>query len=357
VTPTIFRLNPECHFLKGERRGAIFDLIEGDVYSLNEDETKIVSSFEKNSPVDINEPLLKELRRLCLGTFYDQPIYVQKLRIGSQLYDQQMYHPPAIYRAFIEINNACERDCWFCGYYGIKRSSGCLGCNKWAETGTAMESGDWYRVIEERRDLGCRSLYITGGDLTQAWDKAMACLDFSSGMFSKVYLITHSQSLSEGLRQDINDRATIISQKEDVAEVQPGGDIRLLISQMCEGDNQTSAGYKNMIIDHVLKNSELLGNVPSISYKTMSSESGFYLNNMNYHPCLGHTVSICFNGKIIPCPMMRNHALGDAHRCDCCEYKYACTDCRALEEALTGCVRGKVPCSYDLSKGTGCNPS
>jgi radical SAM protein with 4Fe4S-binding SPASM domain len=38
-------------------------------------------------------------------------------------------------------------------------------------------------------------------------------------------------------------------------------------------------------------------------------------------------------------------------RCTGCEFRYACTDCRALEENLTGKLDGKRLCSYNPKEG------
>jgi radical SAM protein with 4Fe4S-binding SPASM domain len=37
--------------------------------------------------------------------------------------------------------------------------------------------------------------------------------------------------------------------------------------------------------------------------------------------------------------------------CSSCEFRYACTDCRSLEEHLTGRLDGKRTCSYNPREG------
>ena len=98
-----FRLNPECYFIKGECRSAIFDLIEGEIYALNEQDTGLVSSFEANNPVDVDNEFLIELKRLCLGNFYSRSVYIQKIRIGSPRSENQINIPPSLARGFIEM--------------------------------------------------------------------------------------------------------------------------------------------------------------------------------------------------------------------------------------------------------------
>jgi tRNA A37 methylthiotransferase MiaB len=114
-----FRLNPECYFVCGEKLGAIYDLVDNKVYSLNQRETEILKQCEKNSSVNTEEDFLKELKQLRMGNFYTDKIYVQKLRIGSMFQDP-FSEPLQIQRAFIEINNSCNRNCWYCGFQGSR---------------------------------------------------------------------------------------------------------------------------------------------------------------------------------------------------------------------------------------------
>jgi radical SAM protein with 4Fe4S-binding SPASM domain len=43
--------------------------------------------------------------------------------------------------------------------------------------------------------------------------------------------------------------------------------------------------------------------------------------------------------------------LDKIEKCTSCEFRYACTDCRALEQGLTGKLTGKILCSYNPKEG------
>jgi radical SAM protein with 4Fe4S-binding SPASM domain len=101
---------------------------------------------------------------------------------------------------------------------------------------------------------------------------------------------------------------------------------------------------------------------------------------MRYHPCIRNTLIISYTGNVLPCPMMRRHGfgnigdkelhtlfekggadkinglwklnLGKIDRCNGCEFRYSCGDCRALEESLTGRLHGKAACNYNPEEGT-----
>jgi radical SAM protein with 4Fe4S-binding SPASM domain len=378
-----FRLNPECYLIRGERCGAIFDLIDTKIYALNQQETKLVTACEKNDPISGDEKLLNELKQLCLGNFYPNKIYVQKLRVGSR---ENKYNPlnpiepPDLHRAFLEINNSCNRDCWFCGYHGIKRSLGCMGCNKWKENGSALSIEKWKIVIDGLRDLRCRDIFITGGDLTLAWDNTLEILDYASRKFSNIYTILHQQSISSEKLDNLDNMSKVIVQTDDLNGAQYENLLMLLVVEPGRGGDTNSLKRKNIMKDYIIGNRKFLSNnrVLTSKNKIMPVNMYKFLDNIEYHPCLGHTLAICHNGNVTPCPLMRRHKFGNVRnseiytvfekewrsiyefwglnldkidRCTGCEFRYACTDCRALEENLTGKLDGKRLCSYNPKEG------
>ena len=118
-----FRLNPECHFIKGEVYGAIFDLIDEKIYPLDLEETKIITSCEDNEPICDGKDFLKTLKDLHIRNIYNNKIYIRKLYFGSPSLFSFEGSLSQLQRAYLEINNSCDRNCWFCGYNGIKSVS------------------------------------------------------------------------------------------------------------------------------------------------------------------------------------------------------------------------------------------
>jgi len=374
-----FRLNPECYFIRGEKCGAIFDLIDKKMYTLNQEETEIITLCEKNVFVSKDQKLLQELQSLRLGRFYHNGIYVQKLRFGSPSRDQQVDKSSVVSRVFIEINNSCERDCWFCGCHGIKRTLGCMGCNKWKEDGKPLSHDRWKMVIDELRDLDCSDLFITGGDLTLAWDKTIDILNYADGRFSNIYIVLHQRSLSETTVDDLRNKAKIILQTENPKDLRFQDTSNLLITTPEAWEKTKDAIDDDTMISLAIRDSNCLAKGLSTLFKRdMFANMHVFLNNIKYHPCLGHTLTICNNGDVLACPMMRNHNFGNIadkelhtileesidkinmlwgltldkiEKCTGCEFRYACSDCRAIEENLTGRLKGKALCSYDPQEG------
>ena len=262
-----FRLNPECYFIKGSRCGAIYDMMEGNIYALDSEETKIVESCEKN--VERENEFLRNLKKLCLGNFYDKIVYIEKLRLGSPIEESQPGHPPQLNRAFLEINNSCNRNCWFCGYHGVKRSSGCIGCNKWNENGEILSMERWREIIDELKDLDCMDIFITGGDLTLAWDKTLGILDHAARKFRKIYITLHEQSFSEKIAKDLTNKAQPIIQTENLDGImQSENSIFLLTIRPGEFKNLEDNKGKKVMIDFVSEDfsySSLPPDMPLIS--------------------------------------------------------------------------------------------
>jgi len=377
-----FRLNPECYLIMGKMHGAIFDLIETKLYALNQQETEIIKSCEKNNPIREEEEFLNDLKRLRLGNFYQNRIYMQKLRVGSAANENDIVDstdPPELHRVFLEINNSCNRNCWYCGYYGVKRSLGCMGCNKWKNDDEPLSLEGWKKVIDEICCLDCRELFITGGDLTLAWDRTMDIIDYARGKVNNINVILHQENLSQNIKDDLADKANIIVQTEDLYKVEQE-DLTILLIKLGDEEFTSCLNRNNIIIDIIIDTDKpLSSNLPVMTKKKILPTDVYkFFNNVEYHPCLGHTLSICYNGDVIPCPMMRTHCFGNAKdeelhyvfkksweriskfwrlnldeidKCTGCEFRYACDDCRALEESLTKKLDGKILCSYDPEKG------
>jgi len=355
-----FRLNPECYFVKGGKRGAIYDLIEGDIYSLEPEETEFIERAERNYAVDGNE-LFKKMESLNIGHFYEKPVYMERLRVGSPIEEYQPGHPPQLNRAFLEINDSCSKDCSFCGT--MHRSLGCMGCNVWNEE-RHLSTERWIDIVDQLADLGCRELFVSGGDLTQEWERTLMILYHAKARMN-VYVKLH-KDFFQRVRKDIEGRATPIIQL-DISDKPPEtGGILLFTAETIP-----AALPEKSMIDYTGRDFSSKRKIPKTNLYQ-------FFHNTKLHPCLGGSLTISVSGNVLPCPMMRkvignvekeelydlfgekkeeiekywNLTLDGVEKCKACELRYACTECRALEGELTGDIYGKKLCNYDPEKGT-----
>ena len=375
-----FRLNPECYYVKGEHSGAIYDLIEGSVYSLDTNENQVILNCEKNGNVSTTDPFLVEMKNKCLGNFYNEKVFIEKLRVGSPMLDLQQGKPVNLQNVFLEINNTCNESCWYCGSKGVHRSSGCLGCNTWPdEIGTPLTPEEWKKVIDRLTDLKCQSLFLSGGDLTLAWELTKDLVDYAHLKFPQICVIVNSKQFTSIFAKDLKGKAFPMIQTDDITNI--NADERyLLISGENEVINHQSLSSKMVYIDRVFGE---FSNLPEDSYlisknKIQKTDIFRFAHTRKNHPCLGNTLTISWKGDVLPCPLLRKYSLGSVKdrqlheifiksadeikkfwnmslenipKCKMCEFRYSCNDCRALEEALTGDLYGKTLCRYDVAKG------
>lgn len=372
-----FRLNPECYFVKGAKCGAIYDLLEGNLYSLTSSETQLIESCEKNQTVVGDEPFLKQLKKLCVGNFYDNKVYIEKIRYGSPLAEAQVGVPPRLNRVFLEIGNRCNYNCWYCGAHGVYRTLGCLGCNIWHESGNVVPEGRWRELIDEIVDLGCSSIVFTGGDLTLDWEKTMSIIDHAAGRVNDNIIVINARSYTDNIQADLNGKAKVIVQSEDPGVVHDDVLNLLLLPPDARVRRNDAQNYRgNVTVGYISADFRAAkADLPIASKdKIPKLRLHSFLRNVQYHPCLGNSLTVAWNGEVIPCPMIRDDSyenisdcglstiiqknqekiehywannLDMIDRCSQCEFRYACDDCRALERALTQNVNGKLLCNYD----------
>lgn len=375
-----FRLNPECFYIRGERCSAIYDVIDGEIYSLNSEEAKLIECSEKNQVVNNDELLFNELKGQCIGNFYQDKVHIEKIRLGSPIHEYQHGQPLVLDNVFLEINNSCNKSCWFCGFHGIHRSTGCMGCNIWNESGTGLKTEKWKEIIDELSDLECNSLYFTGGDLTLQWDRTLELLRHAHNRFPQIYIILNNQRCSEKILDEINNIACPIIQTDDKKVIKNSARYLLITSETQEIFDQQAELSPDIFVDFVSSDYSIMRNNSHIHLKKKIPKPNIlrFTNNRKKHPCLANTIAISWKGDIFPCPLMRKFPLGTVRnqrlfeifrdnkediekfwnmnldtieKCKKCELRYACDDCRAIEETITGDLFGKYLCRYDPSKG------
>jgi radical SAM protein with 4Fe4S-binding SPASM domain len=221
---------------------------------------------------------------------------------------------------------------------------------------------------------------ITGGDLSSDWGKTQEILEYANKQFASIFVIGHQEHFSKEACDYLSNKAKLILQTDNLSDI----------------DNQ----YSYLLITDYLKSPELSENIPpnirvdmvsrdfnplqpgsplNSKKKLLRTDRERFTHNNRQHPCLANSVTIAWNGEVFPCPMMRNHSLGNIKdrklwtflkgtkesiqefwnlslasmdNCSMCEFRYSCTDCRALEVAKTGDLHSKALCNYDPSKGT-----
>lgn len=366
-----FRLNPECYFIKGVKLGAIYDIIDCEIYHLDETETELLRNAEKNIPISDNS-FFNTLNEKCLGNFYESPPYIQKLREGSRNMFDELDLPILIENVFLEITNKCNLTCSFCGDI-VKRSKGCMGCNKFNnEKDTNLNLSKIMEVIDDLGRLKCQNLFIKGGDLTLNWDITLKVIDYAKDKFLNVIITLHESQYCEEIFSEIKDKVKVIVQVDTINNVE-NLDKSCLILLMSYDGGDLSDLYNEYFIeqDFIFDDDVKNFTFPSTDYHN-------FTKNLEYHPCLANSLAIASNGDVLPCIMMRTDILGNIYenrvyeiihnnfkyidnfwrlnldkinRCKNCEFRYACDDCRALEKSKNNKLFSKTTCKYNPDVG------
>lgn len=155
-----FSLNPDCFLVKGAKRGALYDLATGNVYSIDENSVEILDKCEKGFPINqiIQETRVKPreivdylegLVSLNLGKFLD----------GHQIINKISVSPPESKIDFIwlELTQNCNLRCLHC--YANSDSK----TNR-IKKDELLTLNQWKKVIQEAFNEGCRNVQFIGGE-------------------------------------------------------------------------------------------------------------------------------------------------------------------------------------------------
>ena len=366
-----FRLNPECYFIKGVKLGAIYDIISGEIYHLDECQTDLLSDAEKNIPI-VENSFFDSLNEKCLGNFYECPPYIQKLREGPRNMFDDLDMPILIEKVFLEITNNCNINCSFCGG-SVKRLNGCMGCNKFDnENKVDLNLDTIIEVIDDLERLNCQNLFIKGGDITLNWDVSLKIINYAKDKFLNVIITLHESQYCDEIFKDVPENIKVIIQVDTLNHVEKF-DKACLILLMSDVNMDISNLYDDLFIeqDYIFNNDDKKFTYPSTDYHN-------FTNNLEYHPCLSNSLAITSNGNVLPCIMMRNDIFGNVYdnrlyeiihdnfnsidkfwklnldkinQCKDCEFRYACDDCRALENSKNSNLFSKTTCNYNPNAG------
>jgi len=156
-----FNLMPYCYLVKGAKRAAIYNLEDGDVYSINEESRELLEELNKgisigdsfnrvsrHFPVSMEEIIefVQELVKESLGTIH----YGEKMISINQIPKLE----PTLSFLWLELTQLCNLRCLHCYAESAPNLSNPI---------KIRESG-WIRVIKEAHNLGCRKIQFIGGE-------------------------------------------------------------------------------------------------------------------------------------------------------------------------------------------------
>lgn len=154
-----FALAEHCFLVGGAKRGAIYDLKKGNIFSISNDALGLLELCELGFSIqEVIEKLnffgnesklfsyLNELKENKIGIFFNNNEKVKKIDISDKEHKIDFM--------WLEVTNDCNLKCVHC--YNDKLN------NK--QYSKSNNNENRMRVIEDAYDLGCRKIQFIGGE-------------------------------------------------------------------------------------------------------------------------------------------------------------------------------------------------
>lgn len=152
-----FGLRGHCFLIRGAKRGAVYDLQSGTVFSIDERAADLLDRVEHGGDVDevlaTYDETLRADARAYLNRLEERGLG-HWLRDGERECKLEHTPPPMLDFLWLEIAAGCNLKCAHCS---VASEPALIGSER-------MREEDWRRVICEAYALGCRKLQFIGGE-------------------------------------------------------------------------------------------------------------------------------------------------------------------------------------------------
>ncbi|MCJ7526251.1 MAG: radical SAM protein [Candidatus Aminicenantes bacterium] len=412
---TKFILNDWCFLIAGAKRGAIYDLKRGLVFSIDEKSLSLLAKCEnghsiyenlnKDKKEIINSILLyfKKLEENELGKF------INKIQKSNKISIQR---PRRLELVWLEITGRCNLNCIHCYMNGETQH---------LTQPEKMTKKNWIEIMRKIYTMDCQKLQFIGGEVFLNKDLFDLVLEGRKIGYKSIEIYTNATLLNNqginflsknnvsvavsiyGMNNQIHDKITkvngsfeksIVNLRKMISE---GINVRVGIIGMSVNEkflNETvkflkdEIGVKRIKIDMVRPIGR--GTSSDLSPKTLLNKKS--LNKPEFAKCslerfqralygnncfLRH-ICISHDGNVFPCIMEREITLGNVLKesieviinnpftekimrlnkdkievCKDCEYRYCCFDCRPkVKNSSNGNLYAKPPdCNYNPYTG------
>lgn len=397
-----FKLYEECYLVKGETKGSIYNLLTGYIYDINEQEQELILLLEKNNSITDIENIYKfsesfikntlnKLQEQSLGKYFNKPNYIEKITKYPTWVDYLFTKSaPVVTRAFVNIENHCDKNCSYCNVSNVRRYS-CFSCYSDNSTAKKMDKNEILTILNNLKKLECAEIYFTGGNVFLNIEETVEILKYAKNLgFKRISVIYGGDKLNKeviNILIDLNISLTLqihIENKKDLYSLnildelslykdKLNKNIVILLNNINICLNEDDLNYligkvrpQSIIQDPLYSDETEDVYFEKINQLGLTSIDEFSLKK-KYNSCLFGTIHINYDGEISPCPGLKDFTLGDINsfnsifsedriykfwnlkkdlieKCAKCSHRYACNDCRSLEYKLSGDLYGLVSC-------------
>ena len=410
-----FDLNRDVFLVKGAKRGALYNLANGEIFSIDPTSIEVLEGCEAHRSIDEIAADIEEASRdqiagylgqiadEGMGAFVDEPSSESKIDIEKR-YEHLDF-------TWLELREDCNLRCLHC--YCMSKPDNFKP--------DRLSHDEWLGLIDDIRGLECRSIQFIGGEPFLYGEKIFELAEHAKSigidgmeMFSNFTLLTEewADRMKElgmraatsiySKRPEVHDEITTVKGSFErtmrgVNMIRERG-IRLRVACTIMKQNQDYADEtweflkeidapRHRTFDIVRPSGR--GNDAEIFpdkysrkqlYRTtarfLAIDKATFIKRYNGNGCWQGKIAISSEGYVNPCIMqrdgtaenVRNKPLreiikGDIHRywdismdridvCRDCEYRYACHDCRVVAAGEGGELTARsLHCSYDPYTG------
>ena len=392
----IYEINKNVVYVKGEIRGAIYNLDDGNVYSINGDGCKILEKYISSSQ-QTDSDYLEDLksRNLICESFIPREYKFKKIE-------------KKINFVWLELTESCNLKCIHC-YDGDEHRD---------NPSDKLTFDEWKDILNQLKELDCSKVQFIGGEPT-VHPQFLDLLKYAVSIGLKVEIYSNLVLFNEELIAFIKNHNITIhfslygsnSRIHDSVTNIPGSFDKTIywVKRLLEQNikiipaitimNKNQDDYENIInllkslnvdmrliavdtprstekrnVTHLIPTTKLknisLRTRPNFSTTKAKFNKAYYVNT-----CLFGKFSIQPNGNVSPCEFSRNILYGNLRRdslkeilqsealdkfwfldfskidgCNCCEYRFACKDCRMIT-IKNDLYAKNSRCMYDPKKG------
>ena len=398
-----YQLHAHCRLVHGAARSAIYDLLAGKVYSVNQSAVRLLAHAQEadgeKTALETNAAFFDRLTQKGLGGFY--------LSASPQPPAPCEEAAPALEFAWLEVTARCNCRCLHCYADAAQH-----------DAPDALSLERRLTLLDELRAAGCSAVQLIGGEplLYPHWralvegiaargfdfcelftnatlldDEALAFLDAHRVQIATT-LYAADAALHDAVTQTpgsfVKTRRAIGKMLDRRMPLRIASIIMKTNEQAVDGLQKlfASLGIEDTPPDVVRPTGRGADRAlqpttyrrPTIRPPFFTSEAEFQRAHF-LHPCLAGKIAVSETGEIFPCIFARTLSCGTLQseslaeilrgpalqkiwrttkdtvaKCKDCEYRYACPDCRPLAQSL--CASGDwnaapADCAYDPYTG------
>ncbi|MDO8622373.1 MAG: radical SAM protein [bacterium] len=393
-----FGLRGHCFLIRGAKRGAIYDLQSGAVFSIDEHAANLLERCECGEDIDVvfasyDDPVRSDARAFLNA--------LEERKLGGWVHEARDREPKldcsmssSLDFIWLEIAAGCNLRCAHCS---VSSSPTLIGSER-------MREEDWARVIAEAHALGCRKLQFIGGEPLLFRDELLRLIASCRALdYQFVEVFTNLTRLNDRVLQGFVANQVAVATSiyganaamHDAITKRPGSFARTIgaLSQCTAAGLQTRVGVVGMTL-----NEERLGETerflreevgvrdvrvdvvrpvgrangsalvsPTLLKRIQRTEPRFgritkeqFARARHGHNCFSKEACVTASGEVFACIMERTAPLGSVlseplgtilgsdvseqfrtlskdrvEVCRDCEYRYCCFDCRPRAQGMS----------------------